>query len=71
MARGQIGELAAEAEAQGADHAFHFRPGAGGRHRRRDIAGRLGEVEGLHVAEGLLEFRVGVAQLDPRFEPPE
>jgi len=66
---GEIGELASEAEAEGADLALAGGPSAQRRHGRDDILDRLGHVKFLVEREGLLE--VALVELDARLEAPE
>ena len=69
--RGEIGELAAEAEAERADLADAF--GARAQHLQGigGVLDRLIGVEALIIAERLVEIGLGVAELDAGLQSPE
>jgi hypothetical protein len=71
LGRGEIGELAAEAEAERADLSGALPQSAQRLHRRGDVPHPLGDVEFLVELEGLLPIRLGLPELDILLDPPE
>ena len=69
--RDEIGELAAEAEAERADLADTFRTRAQHLQCIGRILDRLIGIEALIIAERLVEIGFGIAEVDARLHPPE
>ncbi len=69
--RGEISELAAQAEAERADPADAFGTRAQHLQRVGGILDRLIGVEALIIAKRLVELSLGIAELNARLQPPE